>query len=173
MRKPKNSGFTLMELLIVMAIILILTSITVAAVQKFMLKAKLIKCDSNLKSLYVAMQTYVADHNHGAYPPETGSAFWEVLRKYPTPDTAVLKSPLDDVYFICPVVGGQGQPGVSHYRGPKEQLNIATDSHRPIAADLPENHGDHPIKVLLMDGRRIDVKPNDQLWTEVEKRTGK
>ncbi|MEK7449324.1 MAG: prepilin-type N-terminal cleavage/methylation domain-containing protein [Planctomycetota bacterium] len=170
---PKTDGFTLIELLVVIGIITILASLAFAGIPRIIMSVKRVKCEDNLRSLYAALQIYAEERSYGGYPQVKGTAFWESLRTYPTPETAILKSPLDDRYFICPVVGGQGGKEVCHYRGPKEFLNSATDGHTPIAADFPENHGKYPITVLLFDGRRESVKTNDYLWTEAEKWTVK
>ncbi len=57
-------GFTLMELLVVMAIIAILTSILLPALGRAKQRAYSIACVSNLRQLGVALHLYVEDNNN-------------------------------------------------------------------------------------------------------------
>jgi prepilin-type N-terminal cleavage/methylation domain-containing protein/prepilin-type processing-associated H-X9-DG protein len=63
-------GFSLIELLVVVAIIGILTSLLLPAIQTGIQKAKAAKCVSNLRQIGVAVQSYVADPDNGQqFPP--------------------------------------------------------------------------------------------------------
>ena len=74
-------AFTLVELLVVVAIIAMLASLLMPAVQSGIQKAKGTKCSSNLRQIGIAVQQYVADPDNGhQYPPiyNTGSNTAEV-----------------------------------------------------------------------------------------------
>jgi len=58
----KRQGFTLIELMIVIAIIAILASILVPNFAKSRGKATLKACESNLRTIAIAMELYAADH---------------------------------------------------------------------------------------------------------------
>jgi prepilin-type processing-associated H-X9-DG protein/prepilin-type N-terminal cleavage/methylation domain-containing protein len=72
-RAPRNDAFTLIELLLVIAIIAILAALLLPALSRSQAEAKRIQCLSNLRQMEVAAQVYVAD-NDGSYPV----AYWLV-----------------------------------------------------------------------------------------------
>ncbi len=63
MRKLTAKGFSLVELMVVVAIIGILATIAVPQVSKFMAKAKQSEAKSNLSSLYSAEKAFFAEYN--------------------------------------------------------------------------------------------------------------
>lgn len=73
--KDKNvgslRGFTLVELLVVIAMIATLAAISVAAVFKFRERADIANAMNSLKQLQTANTTYASDHN-GRYVPASG-----------------------------------------------------------------------------------------------------
>jgi prepilin-type N-terminal cleavage/methylation domain-containing protein/prepilin-type processing-associated H-X9-DG protein len=102
----KRKGFTLIELLVVIAIIAILAAILFPVFAKARATAKKAGCQSNLKQLGIAMQTYVQDWDE-KYPIAYGSgdAFKKVYLDYPeklyqyTGDWSVFRCPLQqDIY---------------------------------------------------------------------------
>ncbi|MEX1115373.1 MAG: type II secretion system protein [Akkermansiaceae bacterium] len=60
-------GFTLVELLVVIAILAVLAALGVAGISKAISRGHQAKCASNLRQLGVATQSYAAD-NHGRLP---------------------------------------------------------------------------------------------------------
>ncbi|MBM3886825.1 prepilin-type N-terminal cleavage/methylation domain-containing protein [Candidatus Dependentiae bacterium] len=61
-----KSGFTLMELMVVVAIIFFLAAISVPQYFKYVMRVKQAEVAVNLASLHTAMQAYYAEH--GRYP---------------------------------------------------------------------------------------------------------
>jgi prepilin-type N-terminal cleavage/methylation domain-containing protein/prepilin-type processing-associated H-X9-DG protein len=64
----KSSGFTLVELLVVIGIIALLISILLPALNKAREQAKLTQCMSNLRQLAIGLQLY-RQYNRDYYPP--------------------------------------------------------------------------------------------------------
>ncbi len=63
-----SKGFTLVELLVVVAIIAILMAILLPALSLVREKARLVGCMSNMEQMYLGFQTY-ANENRGICPP--------------------------------------------------------------------------------------------------------
>ena len=66
--KKIKHGFTLVELLVVVAIIALLVSILLPSLQRAKEQARITVCLANLRGLGVAFSQYVAENN-GWYPP--------------------------------------------------------------------------------------------------------
>lgn len=72
-QKRRRGGFTLIELMIVIAIIAILAAILVPNFIRARAQGQLTACKSNLKNIGTAMEMYSTDWN-GKYPTDTGMA---------------------------------------------------------------------------------------------------
>jgi len=76
--RGKRIAFTLIELMIVIAIIAILASVLVPNFAKSREKAKLEACKANLKGIAIAVNLYMQDNNN-AVPPTGGISTSHVL----------------------------------------------------------------------------------------------
>jgi general secretion pathway protein G len=68
-RRPR--GFTLIELMIVIAIIGVLTAILIPNFLHARAQSQTAACEGNLKHIAVALEEYATDHS-GQYPPASG-----------------------------------------------------------------------------------------------------
>lgn len=94
--KLKKNGFTLIELLIVVAIIGILAAIAVPNFLNAQVRAKVARCQSELRSLSLALETYRLDNN--MYPPTpntAGNLRFARLAKLTSPVAYMSTVPLD------------------------------------------------------------------------------
>lgn len=81
---PKQSGFTLLELMIIVMIALILWAILMPNFLRARARGQLTACKSNLKNLATALEMYASDHK-GRYPEQLqGLEGNQYLKSIPT-----------------------------------------------------------------------------------------
>lgn len=110
MRKSKARGFSLIELIIVIAIVGLLATMAIPEMDKAIDRSKSVACMGSLRQIGVAVTSYVSDNN-GKYPsietnpdnpvyPEGVEAkpIWEELEAYGI-SKQVLKCPSDKTYI--------------------------------------------------------------------------
>lgn len=116
-----KKNFTLIELLIVIAIIMILAGLLLPALTKAKLKAKEIGCANNLKQLGMSSQVYVSDYD-GWLPNHCYGSVWWINSLASIIDvksswywgwgsgtsTSVKKT------FLCPTGGSEAYKGVTY-----------------------------------------------------------
>lgn len=93
----KKSAFTLIELLIVVAIIGILAAIAVPNFLNAQIRAKLARVESDLKTISTALTMYRVDHGRPPYDI-TPTHSWTMAYKQLTTPVAYLSSILPDVF---------------------------------------------------------------------------
>ena len=71
-------AFTLLELLVVMAIISVLAALLLPTLARSKESARKIQCINNLRELGIALKTGI-DEAGGAYPPRTNAWRWPTL----------------------------------------------------------------------------------------------
>ncbi len=84
----KEAAFTLVELLVVAAIIALLAALLLPALSHAKASARSAQCKSNLRQTSLAETLYVGDNN-GQYTMDTPGCWWyEVLKPYGVAVTA-------------------------------------------------------------------------------------
>ncbi|MBN2713867.1 MAG: type II secretion system protein [Planctomycetes bacterium] len=89
--KRKDCGFTLVELLVVMAIISVLAGLLLPALQKALEQARTVACKSNLKQHWLCI-TMFTENNDNYLPPFTGDGKISGHRDELFPDNAYMTS---------------------------------------------------------------------------------
>jgi prepilin-type N-terminal cleavage/methylation domain-containing protein len=95
-------GFSLLELLVVVAILLILTVLLDGQFTSSHAQHMRAACQGNLQKIYVALNLYAND-NHGAFPAQPGATRSEGPLSYLVP-----RCTTDTQVFICP--GSEDSP---------------------------------------------------------------
>lgn len=109
--KWSETGFSLMELLVVLLIVGVLMAILFPTVQKVRSKMDEAGCISNLRQMATAANSYMAEHN-GLWPPNRtgGPVFSNALIPYLGESVPVKGDPrFKKSVFVCP--GDKGVPG--------------------------------------------------------------
>ena len=167
-------GFTLMELLAVITIIAILASIAFVINSGVRKKAERVQCCENLKSLHMALRSYLIDHKHWPQVnPEFGSqeeSYWqqwaERLSDYALPDKV----------WMCPthkrVTKDEFLRYSSYHPMTFDRKSIMTP-HRwgnmPWVLEIGDNHGNGPL-LIMADGRIQASESFEKPFTTLEKR---
>jgi general secretion pathway protein G len=91
----KRRAFTLIELLIVVAIIAILAAIAIPNFLSAQVRSKIARAESDMRSVSLALEAYYTDYND--YPPEDGYAQldWAAFRALTSPVPYITAMPVD------------------------------------------------------------------------------
>ena len=143
----RRGGFTLIELMIVIAIIGILVSFLAPGAMKMREKARRSKCQNNLKQIYYAISAYRDDHNE----------------QFPAGLDALYPDYLDDLeVFKCP---SSASPVPSSASGGdyemKTGVSPAAKSTTPLVEDKDGNHPDG-VNVLRLGGQ-VTFQPEGEI----------
>ncbi len=98
-------GFTLVELLVVVAIIALLAAIAIPAVTGAINSAKRAKCMGNLRTIYTYLQAYAQEHNGQMPVPAAntgGSPYKAAQPNFTQALTPYIQKVADRKVFYCP-----------------------------------------------------------------------
>jgi len=140
-----SAGFTLIEIIVVIGILLILAVVSIAAYAPLLARAEAAACVSNMKSLQISLAAYMQDQGHWPQEPDLGDqdAYedWWILEMAPYGATEKM--------WRCPtiqrlVVGksGDGRPKV-HYTPTMFDAHLMTPYRYPNQPWLIENGDMH------------------------------
>jgi prepilin-type N-terminal cleavage/methylation domain-containing protein len=160
--RSHSAAFTLLEMLVSIAIIALLATLIIGAVVRVRSSAQSVKCLANLRQIANAFHVYVAD-NGGKMPDPLGDAVpWETSIRPYIANTDVFGCPADQEVF--PAVGSSydwrdtGDPATSI-------AGQAPDNMRGDAVltfeSLPGWHSKRKINVVRMNGSAEMIDEQD------------
>ena len=163
-RAVRSSGFSLIEILVVITIIGLLITLAVGPVQNAMEAGKVTACRKNLSDIGVAMKTWKEQRNKGRWPKESGIRFLLVLNKV----GEITGRNCDK--FLCPATpdandtGPDGAPGSSY--ADWENLDPTTISYAGRDQEgSPIKGGDESTIVIASDDN--DGRANHRFITNI------
>lgn len=154
----RATGFTLIEVLIVMAVIALLSALLLSAFTQVREKARMATCSSNLRQIGLAMRLYVQDYR-GIYPDVTFPPAPVRLCAWPDRIISYVKTPQ---VFWCPSFPqGEYRPGCA---APNEaEDNLAFDGSyaaNALISRLNEARIPTPSQTItVLDGKGKWVNP--------------
>ncbi len=136
MNRRKRGGFTVIELLVVVAIFLAVTIALAPFVRMTKAWARRVECANNLRRISLGLHTYARSH---------GNAFPASLRElYPA-------SMVEERAFDCPATRHAGTPDEPDYEY-AAGLNERSAGRLPVVQDKDGNHGKSGKHILTVDG---------------------
>lgn len=159
--QKRAQGFTLVELLVVIVIIGILSSLLIPAIVQAMFRARVTACSHNQRQLYQLGTVFASSHK-GNWPGARGEELWLSLRRMVPP---LIEAEHAEI-LTCPCLQTQIGPDETHFRGPALPMGKlgATD---PLGADKVGNHGeDLGGNVLLRDGSVQEFEKSHPKWED-------
>lgn len=134
--KRKNKGFTVIELLVVVGIFFLMTSVLAPFVKMVRERAHIITCGNNLRQISLGLHNYAADNNE-AFPTELKALYPNYVESEKT--------------FDCPAAGAIGTAEKPDYKY-RAGLTEASAGAETIVEDLDGNHKKAGKNILRING---------------------
>lgn len=163
-------GFTLVELLVVMAVISIIAALAVPLYSRSVQTSRSVACVSNLRQLGVALSGYLGDHSMRMPVLQAGRSSTSV--NVPVIDNTLNVYAPTPAVFACPAdnLGLAASTGTSYYWNTVLSLNggqslaslsflgVSNVSQIPILADKAAFHpnSENQVNLLYADGHVTD-----------------
>jgi len=143
MGKMRNRGFTLVEILVVIGIIVLLASLSYAGIMSAMESAKRAACISNLRQIGFAAFAYAQDNGTNMFPwageDATAIDHLNILVEF--------NGRLTPELFVCPA-----SRGIAPAKEDKNRRFVLTEKNCTLTwSKIPLSPDDHPKEILFAD----------------------
>lgn len=151
-------GFSLIEVLVVIAVLAILTSILIPALRRVREKARETLCQSNLRTLAQGIEMYASDNNgfmpiNSDSPAEATNKIWNGTRQAPNGLGILYPGYLEDLsVFFCPGADyyrEESQYGAGNWGTPSDVLSSYL--YRGRCAGAHEKIDENRSRAIVMD----------------------
>jgi prepilin-type N-terminal cleavage/methylation domain-containing protein/prepilin-type processing-associated H-X9-DG protein len=174
MLRKRPTGFTLVELLVVIGIIAVLIAILLPALQKARNAANTVSCASNIRQLTNCMLMYEQEYKGGLMPHWTVAPVWQALLQ---PYVARIPSGLApgqiqtrNAIFRCPAApekptpDSDNSPSPSPFQGyfTSNKVGSATD---PGGFQIESGYGMHRYLYGVREAANAKYQTNGGFWT--------
>jgi type II secretory pathway pseudopilin PulG len=132
----KKAGFTIMELLIVIAVFFIMIGVLTPFVKMARARAVKMQCANNLREISLGLHAFAADHND-VFPAKLSDLYPNYVA--------------DEKTFDCPASKTEGTSKNPNYSY-ASNLRESSDPKEAIIADLDGNHKKSGKNVLRVGG---------------------
>jgi prepilin-type N-terminal cleavage/methylation domain-containing protein len=157
----RRTGFTLVEMLVVIVIIGVLAGLLLPVIAHVLFRAKVTTCMNNQLQLYKLGTVYASSHK-GNWPSAKGEELWLSLRRMVPP---LIEADHAEILH-CKIMDPELSVDETNYRGPTVSF-AKVGICDPLGADRPGNHGDqHGGCVLYKDGSVQERELNDPKWED-------
>ena len=147
-----SAGFTILEILAVIAVISILAAVAFGLSGAIRKKAERVQCGENLKSLHMALTSYLTDHKRWPQVDrdiEDEEQYWQawvqILEPYDIPEKV----------WMCPtherVTKDEFVRYSSYHPMPFDGVSIHTPhkwKNMPWVVEIGDNHGDGSLMIM-------------------------
>jgi len=144
-RRPRPRGFTLIELMVCIVVVLALAGLVLSAVNRARGKAKQSACASNLHQIAEALLMYAEDHDGHGWYGASEQGYWDYQSGRPGVVEALAHYVTTREIWFCPLDPWAGKhlassaPWVYHgetsYAVTFNAITIVEDSENPMAFD--------------------------------------
>jgi prepilin-type N-terminal cleavage/methylation domain-containing protein len=145
LHRTRHSGFTMLELGVVIAIIAILAAILMPVYSQMREKARSVSCRSNLMQLGLSLHLYAQDHA-GRFPPRDDQ--WGTVAPY-LKNVQIYRCPTDN-QPSTQIIGGQPVEVSYLYEGGYTNDDVG---NLRVAWDRDFNHNNTSANVLFLNGK--------------------
>jgi len=180
-----RSGFTLIEVLVVVAITVVLISIALPAFNKFLQRAESVACAGNMRSLGLAVGAYVGENNGMLPGPTSGT-------QYGFYTAGNVRNPQHLIAFLVPYLDLPMEPEVRQFpfvascptarkRAIRESGELTTDNarffsthhtvmkdgteQRPFGYEVSGSTTIPPVKAMMVRQPHLTVALTDRNFT--------